>query len=246
MSQESGGPFPAGGAGQHEGVLERSSDAAGGAVRLTFPVGAAGAELNAMVLAGGAEGLELEPEQAAGLGLAVATESAAAMSRQAAGQSGQISVELDFEPDRRQLRVTAAERTATTTTCEFGDGRDWSRSRRVEPPGDLIAEFAGSTFLRCILPRVLARVALSADACLDAVMGSTALADLVADAVLGQGSEPQLEFRVQAERESLEIAIRSPSERVLSAIAAVWPAAAESHGSGADTTLLLRTRIPVV
>lgn len=227
-------------------MLERSADAAGGAVRLTFPVGAAGAELNAMVLAGGAEGLSLGPEQAAGLGLAVATESAAAMSRHAAEQSGQISVELDFEPERRQLRVTAAERTASTTTCDFGAGREWSRSRRVEPPGDLIAEFAGSTFLRSILPRVLARVALSADASLDAVMRSTALADLVADVVLGQGSEPKLEFRVQAERESLEIAIRSSSERVLSAIAAAWPAAADHHGSGTDATLLLQARIPVV
>ena len=230
-------------------MLARTTDQ-GPAVRLTFPVTAVDADLNAMVLAGGAEDLDLEPSQAAGLGLAVATESAAAMARHTPEQSGQMSVELEFEPDQNQLKVTAAEQTVTESTCEY-DIADmsptWTESSRVEPPAELLAEFAGRTFVRSILPRVLARVALTARASLDAVTRTTVLGDLLAEAVLlVQEAEPEIEFRVQAGDESFEIAIRSSSERVLSAIAAAWPAAAEKHGEGANATLLLRSRFPAV
>ena len=230
-------------------MLARTTDH-GAAVRLTFPVTAVDADLNAMVLAGGAEDLDLEPSQAAGLGLAVATESAAAMARHTPEQSGQMSVELEFEPDQNQLKVTAAEQTVTESTCEYdvaGISPTWTESSRVEPPAALLAEFAGSTFVRSILPRVLARVALTARASLDAVTRTTVLGDLLAEAVLlVQEAEPEIEFRVQAGDESFEIAIRSSSERVLSAIAAAWPAAAEKHGDGANATLLLRTQLPAV
>ena len=244
MSRETISRFSPRPPGKPLGVIERSPDETTGAVRLTFPVTAADADLNAMVLAGGAEALALEPDQAAGLGLAVATESAAAMARHTPEQSGEMSVGLDFEPATRHLRVTAAERTVSTSSCEVTDEPTWSASSRVEPRADLLAEFAGSTFVRCILPRVLARAAMSADATLDAVTRSTILGDRLAEAVLGLGEDPELEVRVLTERESRQIRIRSSSERVLKAVATVWPGAAETEGAGAQETLVLRLHVP--
>ncbi len=237
-------PFPPSGTGNDRSVLERSPDTKGGAVRLTFPVTGADADLNAMVLAGAAEGLRLKPTQAAGLGRAVATESAGAMLRHAPREAGRMSVEVDFEEESRRLKVTAAEETTTESTCADSMIPDWSESSRVEPPGDLVAEFFGSTFVRSILPRVLARAALSAHSTLEAVTRSTVLGDLLADAVLDLGSDPNLEIRVQTESDSLRIRIQSSSDRVLSALAAVWPGEAEMGKSGKRTELVLSQPIP--
>lgn len=219
-------------------MLERP-DTDTAAVRLTFPAGDSRADLNAMVLAGGGEALGLEPAQAAGLRVALAAESAEALSRHGAEEPCEVSIELDFEPDGRRISLTAAERTSTSSSCRDG-GPEWSDPAAVEPAEEILAEFSGSTFVRSILPRVFARVALEAEATLGAVTRCTALGDQLASAVVPD-CRTDFEVRVHRRNDSLEVAIRSSSERVLSAMAAAWPAVAEWHGAGPGATLTLRT-----
>lgn len=212
------------------------------AVRLTFPAGDSKADMNAMVLAGGSEALGLEPAQAAGLRMALAAESAGALSRHAAEEPCEVSIELDYEPDGRRISLTAAERTSTSSSCRDG-GPDWSDPAAVEPAEEILAEFAGSTFVRSILPRVFARAALEAEATLGAVTRCTALGDRLATAVTPD-CRTDFEVRVHGRNGSLEVAIRSSSDRVLNAMAAAWPAVAERHGVGPGETLTLRTALP--
>jgi len=227
-------------------VLEGPSES-GDSVRLTFPVATPSADLNAMILADGAATLDLEPAQTQSLRMALAGESAAAMSRHPRDVPCELSVELGFEPAGRRLTVTAAERTSTATSCE-GGGPDWSGSAAVEPTEQIKAEFAGAAFVARVLPHVFARVALGAAAGFGAVTSSALLGDRLAAAAVTSSSSSggELEVRVRGTSDSLGVAIRSSSERVLSAIAAAWPAASERHGAGVDATLLLRTELPAL
>lgn len=217
----------------------------GDSVRLTFPVGAPDADLNAMILADGAATLDLEPGQAQSLRMALAGESAAAMSRHSGSVPCELSVELGFEPDERRLTVTAAERTSTTTSCEEL-GPEWSDSIAVEPTKQIKVEFAGSAFVTRVLPHVFARVALGANAGFGAVTSSALLGDRLAAAAVASRHDGELEVRVHGSSEALGVAIRSSSERVLSAMAAAWPAASERRGAGFDATLQLRTELPAL
>jgi hypothetical protein len=222
-------------------MLERP-DTDTDAVRLTFPAGNSKADLNAMVLAGSAEALGLEPAQAAGLRVALAAESTGTLSRHGAGEPCEVSIELDYEPDGRKISLTAAERTSTNSSCENG-GPVWSDPAAVEPVEEFRAEFAGSTFVPSILPRVFARVALEAEATFGAVTRCTVLGDLLAAAVTPD-SRTDFAVRVHGRNDSLEVAIRSSSDRVLRAMAAAWPAVAEEHGVEPGATLTLRTVLP--
>ena len=233
------------GAGHHEGVLDPPTDIDASSVRLTFPADDPNADLNAMVLAGGAEALGLEPDQAAGLRLALAAESAEVLARHSPDDGGEVSIELDFVPDGRRLSLTTVDRTSTSSSCEEG-GPDWSNPAVVEPAEEIAAEFAGAAFLRSILPRILARAALSAAATLDGVTSSTLLGDRLAEAALTFTPTPNLEVHVHGVPGLLEIEVRASSDGVLSAMAAALPAATEIRGAGTQRTLKMRTQLPAL
>jgi hypothetical protein len=237
--------FSATASGNHEVVLDPPTDNDASSVRLTFPAGGSNADLNVMVLAGGAEALGLEPAQAADLRVALAAESAGAFARHPPDEGGEVSIELDCEGDGRRLSLTRVQRTSTNSTRDAG-GAGWSDPAVVEPNDEIAAEFAGTAFVDSILPRVFARVAQSAAATLDGVTRSALLGTRLAAAALEAGALLNLEVRVHGVQGVLEIEIRASSDGVLSAMAAAWPAAAEIQGAGTYRTLTLKTQLPAL
>ncbi len=226
-------------------MLDSHADTDASSVRLTFPAGGSNADLNVMVLAGGAEALGLEPDQAAGLRAALAAESAGAFARHPPDEGGEISIELDYEADARRLSLTRVQRTSTNSSWKDG-GPDWSDPALIEPAEEIAAEFAGAAFVDSILPRVFARVALTAAATLDGVTHSILLGTKLAAAALEAGPSPNLEVHVHGAPGVLEVEIRASSEGVFSALAAACPAAAEIRGAGTYRTLTLKTQLPAL
>lgn len=227
-------------------MLEALLDNAGSAIRLTFPAtgGDRGAR-NTMVLAGCAETLDLDPEQAVGLRLALAKELAAALSRHSGEEDAELTIELGFEPDGRRITLTTCERIATTTSCD-GGGPEWTEQVALHPSEGIRSEFAGPQFVQPILPRAFAGAALDAGASFEGVTQSLILGGRLADAALETDAEVALVVGVHAEIDSLSITIQASSEWVLSGMAAEWPGAVEWRRDGGNEVLRLSARLPTV